>query len=92
MSVPTAVLNALPDRNRTARSAAAEQVAALSQAAKSALPALALWLDDHEAYFRVTAAATILRIDPLQANRRVPFLLDGLQCENCSVRPAADIV
>lgn len=75
----------LSSPDRLVRIAAADPVAALSEDARDALPALERWLTNDEPFFRVVGAATILKIDPFQAERMISVLIDGLSCEPCPV-------
>lgn len=76
------------DPNVAVRVTAIESLGRIMGRAVEALPDILDALQDNTIEVRVTAAASLILIDPSQAGRVIPVLVEGLQVENPAVRIA----
>lgn len=83
-----ALVAALDDPDEIVRIYAVEPVLRFGTTARAALPALRSWLSgeastpSRQEWFRLTAAAALVRIDPDQIQEMLPMLVEALESQN----------
>jgi HEAT repeat protein len=80
------LIEALKDKDRLVRVTAVGCISAFGNEAAAAIPILETWLDGHDEFSVVAAAAAIIRIDTSRADDVLPVLIHALDSDDYGIQ------